>query len=312
MINGQVVTEADDGADKTPANITRYTVKMTPRMPEFTDVVVPMSPLPLDAIGVTCTVPATIVAVEPNSPAAAAGIEPGDEIISEKLIWPPERKDSESGGDDSPPAAKKVEFGKWLSWPGFVLDILPAVDPDTKVQFEVKHSGQTREVEMKLVVIKDEQGNSVYSAQRGFNFAPVTVLRQVASLPEAIRAGGQETLENLLLVYRFLQKLGVGQVPITGLGGPVTIAEQAGLAAQQGLGKLLLFLTMLSANLAVINFLPIPVLDGGHMVFLLYEGIRGKPASERVVVGFTYAGLVFILSLMVFVLSLDLGLISRR
>jgi regulator of sigma E protease len=69
---------------------------------------------------------------------------------------------------------------------------------------------------------------------------------------------------------------------------------------------------MLSANLAVINFLPIPVLDGGHMVFLAYELIRGKPASERVVVAFTYAGLIFILSLMMFVLALDTGLISRR
>jgi regulator of sigma E protease len=69
---------------------------------------------------------------------------------------------------------------------------------------------------------------------------------------------------------------------------------------------------MLSANLAVLNFLPIPLLDGGHMVFLIYEGIRRKPASERVVIAFTYAGLIFLLTLMLFVLGLDLGLISRR
>ena len=69
---------------------------------------------------------------------------------------------------------------------------------------------------------------------------------------------------------------------------------------------------MISVNLAVINFLPIPLLDGGHMVFLLYELIRRKPASERVIVAFTYLGLIFILSLMFFVLALDTGLISRR
>ncbi len=68
---------------------------------------------------------------------------------------------------------------------------------------------------------------------------------------------------------------------------------------------------MLSANLAVINFLPIPLLDGGHMVFLIYEGIRGKPASERIVLAFHYAGFLFILSLMAFVFMLDLGIISR-
>ena len=80
----------------------------------------------------------------------------------------------------------------------------------------------------------------------------------------------------------------------------------------RGLGRLLLFLTMLSANLAVINFLPIPVLDGGHMVFLLYELIRGKPPSEHVVGILSYVGLVLLLSLMLFVFGLDLGLIARR
>ena len=69
---------------------------------------------------------------------------------------------------------------------------------------------------------------------------------------------------------------------------------------------------MLSANLAVINFLPIPLLDGGHMVFLLWEGIRGKPAGEKFVVAMHTVGFVFIITLMLFVISLDLGLIERN
>lgn len=77
------------------------------------------------------------------------------------------------------------------------------------------------------------------------------------------------------------------------------------------MGNLLLFLTLLSANLAVLNFLPIPLLDGGHIVLLLWEGIRGKPADERVQEVLTYIGLAIILGLMVFVLGLDFGLISR-
>ena len=76
--------------------------------------------------------------------------------------------------------------------------------------------------------------------------------------------------------------------------------------------ELLIFLTLLSANLAVINFLPIPLLDGGHMVLLAYEGIRGKPADERVQIVLTYIGLVFILTLMIWVLSLDFGWIPRQ
>ena len=90
------------------------------------------------------------------------------------------------------------------------------------------------------------------------------------------------------------------------LGGPGTIAVAAGGAASQGLSTLLVFLTMLSANLAVINFLPIPLLDGGHMVFLAYEGIRGRPANERIVIALHTAGFVFIIGLMLFVIGLDI------
>ncbi len=96
------------------------------------------------------------------------------------------------------------------------------------------------------------------------------------------------------------------------LGGPISIAAVAGSEASEGISRLLMFLTFLSANLAVLNFLPIPVLDGGHMVFLAYEGVTGKPPNERVQVALTYLGLLLILTLMVWVLGLDFGLISRQ
>ena len=63
---------------------------------------------------------------------------------------------------------------------------------------------------------------------------------------------------------------------------------------------------VLSINLAVVNFLPIPLLDGGHMVFLIYEKLRGKPPSEAVRAGAAYIGIAFILSLMVFVFYIDI------
>jgi len=96
------------------------------------------------------------------------------------------------------------------------------------------------------------------------------------------------------------------------LSGPLGILEVASHAAREGPARLLLFLTMLSANLAVVNFLPIPVLDGGHMVFLTYEGIRRKPASERVQLLLTYLGLVLILTLMIWVLGLDFAKLFSR
>jgi regulator of sigma E protease len=74
-----------------------------------------------------------------------------------------------------------------------------------------------------------------------------------------------------------------------------------------GFVPFLLFLGFLSLNLAVLNFLPIPVLDGGHMVFLLWEGITGKRPSEKIMVGSLYVGLAFLLGLMALVLYLDIG-----
>ena len=105
--------------------------------------------------------------------------------------------------------------------------------------------------------------------------------------------------------------MGTKQISVRNFSGPWGIIKMALMQARLGFGNLLIFLTLLSANLAVINFLPIPVLDGGHMVLLLYEGIRGKPADERVQEILTWIGLIFILSLMIFVFGLDLGWIPR-
>ena len=120
------------------------------------------------------------------------------------------------------------------------------------------------------------------------------------------RWASREARDSVGQVYRFLRRLGT-QISVKGLGGPVAIASKPEPAASQGLAEFLLFLTMLSANLAVINFLPIPILDGGHMVFLILEGIMKRPVSERVVMAFHYAGFLFIISLMIFVLVLDVS-----
>src|SRR5437870_13169442 len=94
-------------------------------------------------------------------------------------------------------------------------------------------------------------------------------------------------------------------ISVDNLGGPVTIARVAYKIAGMDFWEFVFFLGLISVNLAVLNFLPIPVLDGGHMVFLVYEKLRGKPASEGVRIGATYAGLLLLGCLMIFVLVLD-------
>ena len=137
-------------------------------------------------------------------------------------------------------------------------------------------------------------------------------IRTATGLEESISLGYAKTVDSLMLVYRFLHRLWIGQIPITALGGPITIAKASYYHGMEGVGKLLIFLTMLSANLAVINFLPIPMLDGGHMVFLAYEGVRKRPPGEKFVMALHTLGFAFIVSLMLFVFTLDLGWIDRN
>jgi regulator of sigma E protease len=307
----EVESKAADKDNKPATEAAKRTVQVTPRTAEFVDVLQDISPLPVDALGIACEVPTKVATIAPNSSAAAADIQPGDEIVSERLLVPQTRTAPDILEDEELQQPKAVEFGKRLSWPGYVLEALPTLDPATKVELEIKRGDKTHTVELALSEMKNESGKVLYTANRGFNTAPMTIMHRTDSWAEAARAGAIETKDALLMVYRFLQKIG-GQIPVTMLSGPVGIIQQAGYEAQQGFAKFLLFLTLLSANLAVVNFLPIPVLDGGHMVFLIYEGLRGKPASERVIIGFTYAGMLFLLTLMSFVLLLDIGAISRR
>ena len=151
-----------------------------------------------------------------------------------------------------------------------------------------------------------------FNPDRGFLFEPLTFERKAKTLATPVPFGGRETLDEMTIVFRSVKATQHEPGLAAKLGGPWMIIEMALADADQGTAELLLFLTMLSANLAVLNFLPIPVLDGGHMMFLIYEGIRGKPANERVQVVLTYIGLVFIIGLMVWVFGLDFGLISRR
>ena len=83
-------------------------------------------------------------------------------------------------------------------------------------------------------------------------------------------------------------------------------AQAGGLEAVLGL------LALISVNIAVLNLLPVPVLDGGHVVFLLYEWITGKPMPANIFAVLMHIGLLLLMTLMLFVLGLDFGLISRR
>jgi len=90
------------------------------------------------------------------------------------------------------------------------------------------------------------------------------------------------------------------------IGGPLFIAQQSGKEAERGASSLFFFMALLSVNLAVLNVLPIPILDGGHLVFLLVERIKGTPVSIRARTIAQQIGLVLLLTLIIFVTYNDI------
>jgi regulator of sigma E protease len=187
------------------------------------------------------------------------------------------------------------------------LDAIQFFPESADVELTVVHgSDEPHKVTTKAISAED-----AFVAARGLLLQPVERIRTAESFSEQVRYGWNETAEALTMVFQFLRKLGTHQVPMSALGGPVTIAKAAGYSAAEGVSSLLVFLTMLSANLAVLNLMPIPLLDGGHLVFLAYEGIRGRPANEKFVVALHTVGFVLIVSLMLYVIALDINLIPR-
>lgn len=142
--------------------------------------------------------------------------------------------------------------------------------------------------------------------ERGIQFMPLERTHRTTSLAAAASLGFWETSRRFTEVLGFLKLLVTGRVGSKGLGGPVRIAYVAGKEADMGISRLMLFLTFLSANLAILNFLPIPALDGGHMIFLAAEAVRGKPVSEALQIRLTMMGVLGLLSLMAFVIVKDL------
>jgi regulator of sigma E protease len=258
----------------------------------------PTSPVSISALGVAIGVDAIVAAVVPDSAAAAAGIVAGDRVVRVRFVRPGEDATRDEGLELSE---------KSPSWP-YVKGALQQVEEGTTLALEVEGAdGSRRDVSLTAVV-----DPARFVVDRGLLFEPVYKMVRAGSIPAALRLGFRKAIDDLSLVYKFLHKLTVNQISPRLLGGPIEIAKQAGKSAEEGFSRFLLFLTMLSANLAVVNFLPIPVLDGGHMVFLVYEWLRGKPPSEGVVAALSYLGLALILTLMMFVFGLDLGLIPRR
>jgi regulator of sigma E protease len=256
----------------------------------------PDSPLPIPQLGLAYQVRTTVATVEPaREGVEASALQPGDVIKEVRLAA---YRNTDSGKE-----VKKDE--PWIElqpdqW-AFVFSAFQ--HPSTVKQVTVKVE---RNKEVKEFAIKAQEDRGWPLVERGLGLSTDQRCQKADNFIDAVSMGLRDTSTIVVQVFQNLRGMFTSRISVTNLGGPLRIAEIAYTIAGVDFWEFLFFLGMISVNLAVINFLPIPVLDGGHMMFLLYEKIRGKPAPEQVRVGATYAGLLLLASVMIFVLYLDI------
>jgi len=292
-----------------PGRAAPMEVRAELRLPEWYEIPrVPGNPMSAPALGIAYEVLNRVEAVRAGSPAAGAGIQPGDVIVEAKRVSPSDDAVrslpyGQSYLDHDLNRELTADFQKYPDgWPAF-FEAMQGLLPGGRVELTLADKG--------VVTLTPAEVEGWFHPERGFNFEPKLFFSGGQSFAVALRLGTRETLDAMTLVYRFLDKLRTQQVSPTALVGPIGIFKTAYAVASQGFADLLLFLTLIGANLAVVNFLPIPILDGGYMVFLAYEGVTGRPPGERVYVAMLYLGLLLILFLMIWALGLDVGLIPR-
>ena len=122
----------------------------------------------------------------------------------------------------------------------------------------------------------------------------------------AIGEGARNTVTSAKLIVSIVRGLFTGELSLRQLGGPIAIGQQSGQAARAGLVSFLAFLALISINLAILNLLPVPILDGGQLMFLAAEAIRRQPLSLSVRLRLTQLGFLFIIGLLLLATSNDL------
>ncbi len=261
----------------------------------------PGSLLSIESLGVALPVKNVIAAVEPDGPADGSGLAAGDLLLAAQLVVDNEADQETMAKFFGSSYDEEIELGQELPNWAYLHALLQEVVPSAKLKLKYQRGDTENEVTLTAV-----NSGEFFAISRGLRFQPLTRIHETDSWVEAWSLGARETKEKLIEVVTTVGKLVTFQVSAKHLGGPLMIAAVAGSEANQGIPRLLLFLTLLSANLAILNFLPIPALDGGHMVFLTWEGVTGKPVDERLQGTLTMIGVLGLLLLMVFVFSNDI------
>jgi len=257
------------------------------------------NPLSIPSIGLAYHLTSVVSKVVPDSPAAKAGVPQGAILKSMAFesAEPTFKFPQEEGSNvvQFTDAKKNVPLKNMAS----ALWMMQRV-PQVSVTLEFTDD-KTKPIKVTPEPIPDEH----YLPTRGIVHHPIVKVLLADNWGDAFSMGLNYTQGTVLDNYLTLRGLFSGDLSVKNLRGPIGIATAAFEVSQDGLAKLLLFLGFLSMNLAVLNFLPIPLLDGGHMVFLLWEGVTRRRPHPRVLEYAQICGFVFVVGLMIFVICLD-------
>ena len=242
-------------------------------------------PDPIKSLGIRPwrpALPPVLAELDPKGPAQAAGLKTGDRLL----------------------ALDGQALGDWQQ----VVDLV-RVRPDTKIVLKVERDGAQIDVPVTLAVRGEAKAAGGYlgAGVKGVEWPP-SMVREVSFGPlAAIGEGARRTWTMSVLTLDSLKKMLFGELSVKNLSGPITIAKVAGASAQSGVADFLNFLAYLSISLGVLNLLPIPVLDGGHLLFYLIEWARGRPLSDRVQGWGMQIGISLVVGVMLLALINDLG-----
>jgi regulator of sigma E protease len=242
-------------------------------------------PDPIRSLGIRPwrpALPPVLAELDPKGPAQAAGLKTGDRLL----------------------ALDGKVLDDWQQ----VVDTV-RMHPDTKIMLRVERDGAQIDVPVTLAARGESKAPTGYmgAGVKAVDWPP-EMIREVSYGPvAAIGEGARRTWTMSVLTLDSLKKMLFGELSVKNLSGPITIAKVAGASAQSGVADFLNFLAYLSISLGVLNLLPIPVLDGGHLLFYLIEWARGRPLSDRVQGWGMQIGISLVVGVMLLALVNDLG-----
>ncbi|MEC8957105.1 MAG: RIP metalloprotease RseP [Nitrospinota bacterium] len=230
-------------------------------------------------IGITPLVH-NITLVKANTPAAQAGMQEGDILL-------------------------KVDETEIFGWGNLKT---AAIDkPRQELSFHVLRNGTKRVLKItpEAKITKDLQGKEIEIGMLGIGMSGEMTQEKYGFLG-AFKRALEETGKLIFLIAVSIKKMIWGSIPADSIGGPILIFQIYGEQAEQGFNELIRLTALLSINLGLLNLLPIPVLDGGHIFFFLIEILKGKPVSERNRERANQVGLFMLIGLMVFAFYNDI------